>query len=259
MRNADKASRRGFTLVELLVVIGIIAVLISLLLPALNTARANAVTLQCLSNLRQMVIAANEYAGVNNNSYPIAIYATYVAPISTSFQWDFTVTTNTTSGAQTVAPGLLWQGQANMAVQQCPAFDGASNAAPDPFTGYNYNTSYIGHGQGEFVVAPAKLNQVKYPAQCAIFGDGQYSAGADKFMRAPFPPVINGVTDPHNFEASGTQGFRHRGGTNVAFCDGHAETLWIRYTNTVPSQTVAPGTGFLSADNSAYCNFYDSQ
>jgi prepilin-type N-terminal cleavage/methylation domain-containing protein len=218
MRTAPRASRNGFTLVELLVVIGIIAVLISLLLPALNVARANAQTVQCLSNLRQMVIAANEYADVNGGSYPIAYYATYVAPISTSFQWDFTVTTNTTTGAVTVTPGLLWQGQANMAVQQCPSFEGASNAAPDPFTGYNYNTSYIGHGQNEFVVAPAKLNQVRYPAQCALFGDGQYGAGANKFMRAPFPPVIGGVTDQaFKNQAAGTQGFRHRGGTNVAF------------------------------------------
>src|ERR1700722_19614124 len=59
----ERASRRGgFTLVELLVVIGIIAVLISLLLPALNRAREAGKTVACLSNLRQCAMGFRQYA-----------------------------------------------------------------------------------------------------------------------------------------------------------------------------------------------------
>ncbi len=243
--------RTAFTLVELLVVIGIIALLIALLLPALVAVREQAKTVQCLSNLRQLGLAAQRYATAFSGSCPIAYE-------SSQNEWDFLVTS---SGIQ---PGILWQGQTNLMIQQCPSYDGKSGTVTDPFTGYNYNTSFIGHGVDEANVAPAKFSQIRRSSETALFGDGQYSAGADKYMRAPLQeiPLTTGDNLPNPIERlAGTQGYRHRGKTNVCYCDGHADSVIDRYSRcgtiqagivTYAPQTAAAGTGYLSADNSAY-------
>ena len=76
VRNAPRPRRSsaGFTLVELLVVIGIIALLISILLPALGKARKSAQTVKCLSNLHQMGILMAMYTTQSKGQLPYGYY-----------------------------------------------------------------------------------------------------------------------------------------------------------------------------------------
>src|SRR5438874_1421596 len=115
-----RSSRTGFTLVELLVVIGIIAILIAILLPSLNKAREQAARTKCLSNLHQLHLALMDYSIKNKDYCPIG----YVRGFKQMnyLMWD-------SAPQDFVLFGYLWKAQAikGPSVFFCPSRTDAEN------------------------------------------------------------------------------------------------------------------------------------
>jgi prepilin-type N-terminal cleavage/methylation domain-containing protein/prepilin-type processing-associated H-X9-DG protein len=83
-RSSTCSRSRGFTLIEVLVVIGIIGVLLAILLPAAERVRHQAYIDKCASNLRQIGLALQMYANENQGNYPRTIYdPTFTSPLVT--------------------------------------------------------------------------------------------------------------------------------------------------------------------------------
>ena len=168
-----------------------------------------------------------------------------------------------------VVPGPLWSFTDDPgAVQQCPAFVGPSTFGSDPYTGFNYNTSFIGT-EGSYPMPDesgrmiggwararhgVRVAQHRRPAQTALFGDVGWLGGANKFMRSPSSSVEGDVGTTY----AGGQAFRHLGCTNVAWLDGHVSGVCqaCRGVHATDALLASPmdftRNGFLSEDDSAY-------
>jgi prepilin-type N-terminal cleavage/methylation domain-containing protein/prepilin-type processing-associated H-X9-DG protein len=229
----------GFTLVELLVVIGIIAVLIAILLPTLNNARRQAKAVQCMSNMRQLGLALQLFTGDTKGYVPLAW-----GNGGPSMAWDGSTWVRDNAvdwgyrdpmwGWDYVLAGKL---KLNKAAFLCPEdetgilrgeWNDTYSNLPDKPTADNLPASYrynisntiiTTNTKGQQVWTAPKLTQIK-GTTAILIAEGLPST---YHHVATFDPVALG----HVSKADPSQMMpkRHRGVANYVFADGHVEAL----------------------------------
>ncbi|HWE95593.1 MAG TPA: prepilin-type N-terminal cleavage/methylation domain-containing protein [Tepidisphaeraceae bacterium] len=250
LRYARRTSRNvGFTLVELLVVIGIIALLISILLPALQRAREHANQVKCASNMRQIGQSLAMYVIENKNYLPIP---PLVGEVGTNYYWEAYPMAGDGLGIIDYMNGSLWPylsptSAAREKVFNCPSDSedvrmvrlGTLQAIPRNFS-YSFNVQ-MRQVDGSTKLG-TKITDIIHPAQKILIVEEQYPNDGCAFL--------DSVDDDD------VLAFRHIHRGNQGFADGHVENLLpndMGFADTGGALSTLPNAALKKQ---IYCNLF---
>jgi prepilin-type N-terminal cleavage/methylation domain-containing protein/prepilin-type processing-associated H-X9-DG protein len=200
----------AFTLIELLVVIAIIAILAALLLPALSRAKESAISVQCLSQLRQISLATRLYADENEDLFPRSQHSAFA---NRQLVWERALAPLLGGNSGATAWTNLLQ-----TLYHCPGDKQPAHLS----YGFNY---YLEVGEeDDYPGKPQtwrKFAQVPKPATTILFAE--LDAAADHVM----PGLCWTCLADAQAEVASR---RHKQKSNYAFVDGHAAARELRTT-----------------------------
>ncbi len=207
MKRNGCSNAKGFTLIELLVVIAIIAVLMAVLLPALNRAREQGKRAACLGNLRQMILGWNMYADSNNDKIVNGNTGTGTANLDGTC-WVYFAGYSATRDQYIdgIKRGLLFPYCSDIKLYKCPTGvrgEMVTYAIVDPMNGYNAIPN-----AGKIV---RNRMDIHHPGSRIVF--------LDEGRLSPSSWTIHYIEERWWDQITA----RHGNGTNLAFADGHCE------------------------------------